>query len=156
MRLFQKPNHAHKHCVASAQKRFERNASASSKPLGAHVREVFDVLLEQHRAFGAYEIADILAKKGTKLRPIQIYRALDRLKELGNVHRIESTNAYIACHRGDECDHPQLLICKSCNQVAEINSEPIESSIDEAASANGFVLEGRQVELFGLCPSCSV
>ena len=156
MKPFQKPNHVHKKCVASAQKRFGRIASASGKPLGVHVSDVFDVLLKQHRAFGAYEIAEFLAEKGKKLRAIQIYRALETLLELGSVHRIESKNAFIACHGNDDCKHPQLLICESCDQVAEINSEPIENSINETASASGFVLKNHQVELFGLCPSCSV
>ena len=156
MHPFQKPNHVHRKCVDSAKKRFERITSASGKPLGVHVYEVFEILLRQHRSFGAYEIAEFLAKEGIKLRAIQIYRALDALIELGNVHRIESKNAYIACHGGDDCEHPQLLICEACDQVAEINSEPIENSILETAKASGFVLQSRQVELLGLCPSCSV
>jgi Fur family zinc uptake transcriptional regulator len=156
MNPFQKPNHVHKNCVTAAQKRFERVAMTSSRPPGVYVGEVFEILLGQHRAFGAYEIAEILAEKGIKLQAIQIYRALDKLIELGNVHRIESRNAYIACHGDEDCKHPQLLICESCNQVAEINSKPITKSIDDTASASGFVLQNRQVELFGLCPSCSV
>lgn len=156
MQPFQKPNHVHRHCIDSARKQFERVTSGSTKPLGVHVREVFDILLSQHRAFGAYEIAKLLEKKGTKLRAIQIYRVLDRLVESGNVHRIESKNAYLACHGGEDCQHPQLLICRSCEEVAEINSEPIENSIVQTAKSSGFVLQNHQVELFGLCPSCSV
>jgi Fur family zinc uptake transcriptional regulator len=156
MTTFPKPNHAHSKCIDAAIENFERVTSSSHKRPGVNVRSVFDVLLGKHRAFSAYEIVEKLGARGKKLRAIQVYRALDVLLELGNIHRIESKNAYIACHNGNECQQPQLLICKSCDRVAEINSVPIEHSINETADASGFVLQGRQVELFGLCPNCDV
>ncbi|MEP1262430.1 MAG: Fur family transcriptional regulator [Rhizobiaceae bacterium] len=155
MSAFPKPDHTHSKCVNAAQRRFEQATLKSDKRTGVHVREIFDVLLEQHRAFSAYEIVEALQARGKKLRAIQVYRALEALLELGNIHRIESRNAYIACHNGSQCRHPQLLICESCDRVAEVNSDPIEHSINETADASGFVLQGRQVELFGLCPSCA-
>ena len=155
MTAFLKPDHTHSKCVNEAQERFEQAASQSDKRPGVYVREVFDVLLGQHRAFSAYEIVKEMQARGKKLRPIQVYRALEALSELGNIHRIESKNAYIACHNGNQCSQPQLLICESCDRVAEINSDPIERLISKTADASGFVLQGRQVELFGLCPSCA-
>ena len=38
-------------------------------------------------------------RKGTRLAPISVYRALDALLEAGVVHRLESKNAYFACSR---------------------------------------------------------
>lgn len=155
MTTFPKPNHAHSKCIDAAIESFERTVSSSHKRVGVNVREVFDVLLDQHQALSAYEIVEKMGTRGYKLRAIQVYRALDVLLELGNIHRIESQNAYIACHNGTECQQPQLLICKSCDRVAEINSDPIKHSINETADASGFVLQDRQVELFGFCPNCA-
>lgn len=155
MVLFPKPNHAHSECVDAAQKRFDEISKTADKRLGVHVRAVFEVLVSKHRAFTAYEIVDVIAERGRKLQATQVYRALDTLLEIGIIHRIESRNAYIACHGGEGCDQPQLMICRSCDRVAEINSNPIEDSIKKTAQSSGFVVQSRQVELLGLCPNCA-
>ena len=152
---FPDASHSHEHCIASARERFEADARSTHKRPGVHVQDVLEVLLSQHRAFGAYEIAAHLAKSGKKLQAVQIYRALDALIEAGSVHRIESRNAFIACHNGEECSSPQFLICESCERVAEIDSKQIEASVADAASTYQFQLHSRQVELSGLCTDCS-
>ena len=44
----------------------------------------------------AYAILFNVQKKGIKA-PLQVYRALDKLVEIGKIHKIESRNAFIAC-----------------------------------------------------------
>ena len=62
-------------------------------------RKVFEEIASTQASVGAYEVLDRLAKKGTRLAPISVYRALDALLEAGVVHRLESKNAYFACGR---------------------------------------------------------
>ena len=62
-------------------------------------RKVFEEIASTQASVGAYEVLDRLAKKGTRLAPISIYRALDALLEAGVVHRLESKNAYFACRQ---------------------------------------------------------
>ena len=62
-------------------------------------RKVFEEIASTQASVGAYEVLDRLAKKGTRLAPISVYRALDALLEAGVVHRLESKNAYFACRR---------------------------------------------------------
>ena len=63
---------------------------------------VLDILESAKEPLKAYAILFDTQKKGIKA-PLQVYRALDKLIEIGKVHKIESKNSYIACkHKG--CD----------------------------------------------------
>ena len=64
----------------------------------------------------AYAILFDIQKKGIK-SPLQVYRALDKLIEIGRVHKIESKNSYIACNNTD-CSSKtstSYLIYELCN-----------------------------------------
>ncbi|MDM7256178.1 MAG: transcriptional repressor, partial [Paracoccus sp. (in: a-proteobacteria)] len=60
-------------------------------------RRVLEILLENHKAMGAYEILDRLAAEGFGKQPPVAYRALDFLVEHGLVHRVQRLNAFAAC-----------------------------------------------------------
>ena len=60
-------------------------------------------------------------KKGIKA-PQQIYRALDKLIEIGKIHKIESRNAFVAC-KNINCELSKATafsICENFEQVEEI------------------------------------
>ena len=85
-------------------------------------RKVFEEIASTQASVGAYEVLDRLAKKGTRLAPISVYRALDALLEAGVVHRLESKNAYFACRRMDKPRTgrpPIFLSCEKCGTVQE-------------------------------------
>lgn len=152
---FPQKNHRHGHCATSAQQRLESRAAAAGKRLNDNHRCVLSVLLNDHRAVGVYDIAAVSAEHGKALQPVQIYRALDTLMELGVAHRVESANAYLACHADGPCTAPQIMICTACRRVAEMENDDVHAALNEATSQNGFVLQEQHVELLGLCPDCS-
>ena len=55
---------------------------------------VLDLLYKSNEPLKAYTILDQTKKEGMKA-PTQVYRALDRLIEIGKVHKIKSKNSYI-------------------------------------------------------------
>lgn len=117
-------------------------------------RRTLEILLEEHRALGAYAILEKLNNDGFGSQPPVAYRALDFLVLNGLAHKIERLNAFIACsHPG--CDHtPEFMICRMCETVAESTSSPNKGRLDEAALATGFRIERTLVEAEGVCPSC--
>ncbi len=123
-------------------------------------RRVFEILLEAHRAFGAYDILEVLVQDGHAAQPPTVYRALDFLLKAGLIHRIERLNAYAACALLDEHGHgahdhvPAFLICRHCRSVAEAEGDLTISGLAEAAAATGFLVERQVVEAEGLCPAC--
>ena len=71
----------------------------------------------------AYSILYNVQKRGIKA-PLQVYRALDKLIEIGKIHKIESKNAFIACNNS-ECEISKATafsICNNCEHVKEIEN----------------------------------
>lgn len=153
--LFPTTGHQHKACIESAKTRAFKLAEDAGKKFGANQVRVLEALLQNHRAASAYEIVERMAENGKRLQPVQVYRALDTLMELGLVHRVQSINAYVACTTEDECHNPQLLFCSSCKRVAELANDAISALISKTAKQSQFKLDYGLVELVGLCPECS-
>ncbi|MDC3123083.1 transcriptional repressor, partial [Alphaproteobacteria bacterium] len=65
--------------------------SKKSQSLTKNQKIVLNLLQNSGEALKAYSILDSLKKEGLK-SPLQIYRALDKLVELGKIHKIESRN----------------------------------------------------------------
>lgn len=121
-------------------------------------RKVFEEIALTTASVGAYEVLDRLAKKGTRLAPISVYRALDALLEAGVIHRLESKNAYFACRRlhvPRTGRRPMFLSCEHCGTVIEADGEDIFRSIDAAANGQTFEPRVRFVEVSGTCSECA-
>jgi Fur family transcriptional regulator, zinc uptake regulator len=121
-------------------------------------RKVFEEIASTTASVGAYEVLDRLAKKGTRLAPISVYRALDALLEAGVVHRLESKNAYFACsrlHLPRMGRRPMFLSCETCGTVTETDGEDIFKSIDAASRNAKFEPRVKFVEVSGTCQDCT-
>ncbi len=145
--------HDHASCVGGGLQAAEAGCAAQGLRLTKGRRRVLEILLQEHRAMGAYDILGLLADDGFGAQPPVVYRALDFLVEHGFAHKIQKLNAYVACsHPGD--DHaPVFLICRECNTVAE-TSASLRTPLEHAAEALDFRIETTVVEAEGLCPSC--
>jgi len=117
-------------------------------------RRALEILLENHRAMGAYDVLERLAQDGFGDQPPVAYRALDFLVESGFAHKIRRLNAYAACMH-PETDHaPVFMICRSCDAVAEAVAQDVRAAVQQVAMVAGFVVERVNVEVMGLCPRC--
>tara|TARA_R110000772_G_scaffold11354_7_gene35656 strand:+ start:7683 stop:8150 length:468 start_codon:yes stop_codon:yes gene_type:complete len=120
-----------------------------------HLREtVYALLLDKKGAVGAYDLLDTLKETETNAKPATVYRTLDFLLEFGLIHRLESTNAFVACHHFG-CSHPvQFLICDNCGLVKEIQSEGLQDTLVKQAESHGFQVSKQTIEAHGLCATC--
>lgn len=148
--------HDHAHCSADALSRAEALVAEKGLRLTPVRRRVLEILLEEHRALGAYDVLTRLAAEGLGNQPPVAYRALDFLEEQGFAHRIRRLNAFTACMHPGEAHQPAFLICRGCNVVAEAPAAPVMAALQQAAGQSGFVIERSTIEALGLCPSCQV
>lgn len=118
-------------------------------------RRVLEILLENHRAMGAYEILDRLAAEGFGKQPPVAYRALDFLVEHGLAHRVQRLNAFAACLHPGQPHSPAFLICRACNKVAEAPAAALRGALEAEAASLGFTVERATIEALGLCPACA-
>jgi Fur family transcriptional regulator, zinc uptake regulator len=146
--------HDHAHCTQDVMARAEAMVGAAKLRLTPVRRRVLEILLEAHRALGAYDVLDRLAAEGYGNQPPVAYRALEFLVEQGLAHRIRRVNAFIACMHPGELHAPAFLICRDCDAVAEAPAQEVRLALDRAAAGLGFAVERATIEAVGLCPAC--
>jgi Fur family zinc uptake transcriptional regulator len=144
----------HDSCIAGALAEAERHCAAAGLRLTTARRRVLEILLEEHRAMGAYEVLERMQKEGLGAQPPAAYRALDFLVSNGFAHRIEGLNAFVACAHPGERHVPAFLHCRGCGAVAEARAENCGGLLAQAAEQTGFGIEATVVEARGLCPTC--
>jgi Fur family zinc uptake transcriptional regulator len=117
---------------------------------------VLSVLNKADMPLSAYSILDGLREFGFKA-PLQVYRALDRLIELGKVHRIESMNAFIACEHSlcKVSDMTAFTICDKCEKVSEVKDKELSDYMHLRAEKFGLQAPKTNIEFHGLCSHCS-
>ncbi|KMO33399.1 molybdate ABC transporter substrate-binding protein, partial [Methylobacterium tarhaniae] len=95
--------------------RAERLAQDLGLQFTALRRRTLEVVAEEGRPLGAYDIAERLSAPGKRVAAVSVYRALDFLTEHGLVHRIASRNAFVPCEHGHGAGESAVfLICRSC------------------------------------------
>ena len=146
--------HNHKACVASALTIAKVRCETEKLKLTPVRLRVLEILLEEHRALGAYDILAKLDADGMGSQPPIVYRALDFLVSNGLVHKIQKLNAFIACCESDKDHSPAFMICRCCEIVLEQN-DLTNNGLTAAAQRAGFTIESATIEVEGVCPSCT-
>ena len=116
---------------------------------------VFDLINKSTEPMKAYSILHNVQKKGIKA-PLQVYRALDKLVEIGKIHKIESKNAFVAC-RSSDCEISKATafsICESCEMVDEISDVKLSKYLSNFNHKRGMKFKRFNLEFFGLCKKC--
>ena len=147
--------HDHAGCITSALAAAEAHCASGGLRFTPVRRQALEILLQEHRAIGAYEMLDKLRAAGFGSQPPVAYRALEFLVANGFAHKIERLNAFIACAHPGAVHSPAFMICRMCQSVAEAQSAPSRSALGDAARAAGFQIERTMVEAEGICPSCA-
>ncbi|SHH46189.1 transcriptional repressor [Cognatishimia maritima] len=146
-------NHDHGSCIDTTLAAVQTHCAEHGLQFTPVRRRVLEILLQEHRAMGAYDILPILGEEGLGKQPPVVYRALEFLTTNGFVHKIERLNAYVACmHPGTE-HAPAFMICRECSRVVETESRP-GVGLNAAAHDLGFAIEATVIEAEGLCPNC--
>ena len=116
--------------------------------------EVLEVLRQHGGPLSAYQLLDMLRAHHPKIAPPTVYRALATLIERGQIHRLESLNAYMAC-QCDGHDHGAVLsICDDCGAVGESIAPKIVADLSTLIGATGFAAARHVIEIHGRCADC--
>lgn len=147
--------HDHSHCIKDAVKAADQMCADRGLHLTPVRKRALEILLEEHRALGAYDVLKRLSAEGFGTQPPVAYRALDFLTKHGLAHKIERLNAFIACAHPGERHTPAFLICTACHAVAEAETDPSHSLIGQIAATTGFKIDRAVLEAEGTCPNCA-
>jgi Fur family zinc uptake transcriptional regulator len=113
-------------------------------------RRVVRHLKGRTKPLSAYDI-----KNALQIRyPPTVYRALDKLLQLGLVHRIESANAFVACVKSEHSHSPGFIVCAECGATQEFAVEALLPILQSEAAERHFSMEKTTIELVGRCSNC--
>ena len=116
---------------------------------------IFNLIDKSSEPLKAYTILSNVQKKGIKA-PLQVYRALDKLVEIGKIHKIESKNSFIAC-QNSSCQVSKAIafsICESCEKVTEISNSNLSKYLSNFKDKAGMKYKKYNLEFFCLCKKC--
>ena len=117
---------------------------------------VLSVLEKSSIPLSAYTILERLGEHGLRAPP-QVYRALDKLLDLGLAHKLASMNSFLACQH-TQCGSHQVTsfaICDGCEQVSEIINTEFERQLNSLAKDVGLQPTRSTIEIHGLCDQCA-
>ena len=123
--------------------------------LSTNQQIIFNLIHKSPEPLKAYTILFNVQKKGIKAPP-QVYRALDKLVEMGKIHKIESKNAFVAC-RSSDCEISKATafsICESCEMVDEISDTKLSRYLSGFNHKKGMKFKRFNLEFFGICKKC--
>lgn len=113
-------------------------------------------LLDDLESFlSAQEIHALLRERDAKVGLTTVYRNLQAMAERGEldvVRRGDGETIYRKCGTGAHHHH---LVCRRCGFSVEIENDDVERWTQRAARRHGFSQITHDLEIFGLCESCS-
>ena len=127
------------------------------RSLSKNQQIILDLIDKSSEPLKAYTILFNVQKKGIKAPP-QVYRALDKLVEIGKIHKIESRNAFVAC-KNSNCEISKATafsICESCEEVDEVSDIKLSKFLSKFNDKKGMTFKRFNLEFFGLCKRCKI
>ena len=132
------------------------NKMQKENNLSKNQQIIFNLIHKSPEPLKAYTILFNVQKKGIKAPP-QVYRVLDKLVEMGKIHKIESKNAFVAC-RNSDCEISKATafsICERCEVVDEISDIKLSKYLSNFNHKKGMKFKRFNLEFFGLCKKCA-
>ena len=133
-----------------------KNKNVQKQDLSKNQQIIFDLIKKSNEPLKAYSILSNVQKKGIKA-PLQVYRALDKLVQIGKIHKIESKNAFMACQnsRCQVAKATAFSICENCEKVSEIKNSKLFEYLKDFNDKSGMKYKKYNLEFFGVCNECT-
>ncbi|HOV95843.1 MAG TPA: transcriptional repressor [Thermomonas sp.] len=150
--------HHHVHDAQGFVVAVERACSERGLRLTAIRARVLGLIAAAGQPIKAYDLLDKVrdGEGAGAAAPPTVYRALDFLLANGFIHKLESINAFVACHHPNAAQHSvPFLICNRCHAATELEDAGIVATLDAAARALGFAPQAQTLEVHGLCARCA-
>ena len=126
---------------------------AQAQILSKNQQTIFQIIEKAKGPLKAYSILYDVQKKGIKA-PLQVYRALDKLVELGKIHKIESQNSFIVCNNSNCARNTAFTICNRCGDVKEVKNNKLFEDVNALAKKNRLNVTRYNLEFYVTCSSC--
>lgn len=116
---------------------------------------ILDLLQEAESFLSAQQMHDALRAKGMKVGLTTVYRNLQLMTELEEVDHVRREDGESMYRRCDSGEHHHHLVCRACGYTVELANDQLETWAKALARKHRFSQVTHDLELFGLCSSCS-
>lgn len=111
----------------------------------------------QETPLSAIQLAELLRQSGSAVGLATVYRQLEKLEQLGQVHKVNTAEGALYQY----CDHPEhgrncfLLRCRSCGRILHIDCSHLKPLYEHLEQQHHFVIDPRATVFTGLCDVCA-
>ena len=116
---------------------------------------ILELLQEADSFLSAQQMHDALRAKGMKVGLTTVYRNLQLMTELDEVDVVRREDGESMFRRCEGDEHHHHLVCRSCGFTVELANDQLEAWATTLARKHRFSQVTHDLELFGLCRSCS-
>jgi Fur family ferric uptake transcriptional regulator len=116
---------------------------------------ILQLLQEAESFLSAQELYDALRAKGLKVGLTTVYRNLQMLADTGEVDVVRREDGESMFRRCEAGEHHHHLVCRSCGYTVELANDELETWATSLAKKHRFSEVTHDLELFGLCRTCS-
>lgn len=115
---------------------------------------VAKILAEAHHPMSLAECCAAIIAGGFSINRSSIYRELTRLQKEGLVDAQVSKGVtrFESVQKGEHHHH---AVCESCDNIVELDAEPMMKYIEELLLKKGFQTKKHVLEFIGTCPRCT-
>ncbi|MDQ3659562.1 MAG: transcriptional repressor [Actinomycetota bacterium] len=103
----------------------------------------------------AQEIHARLRESGAAVGLTTVYRNLQTMAERGEVDVVRRGDGEALFRKCETREHHHHIICRSCGFSVEIENDDVERWALRAARRHGYTEVTHDLELFGVCETCS-
>jgi len=103
----------------------------------------------------AYEILNRV-QKFKFIQPMTIYRALNKLKSEGKIHKSNKNKTFYLCNDQDHDEHNAVLaVCDNCGVAEELKTASFLKVIKPLKTKNKFNFKRFNLEITTNCKECN-
>ena len=117
------------------------------------LRAIVEIMARSSRALSPADVYDLGRKEYKGLGLVTVYRALEKLEELGLVQRVHQPGGchmYLRATQG----HEHLLLCTSCGRAEYFSGDDLAPLMKSIARRSRFRIQEHWLQLYGLCEEC--
>jgi Fur family ferric uptake transcriptional regulator len=115
-------------------------------------KAVFDLLMNQ----GPQSMQVLAQRAKGRVDRATVYRTIDLFERLGIALRLNIGWKYKIELSDVFTGHHHHMYCTNCGRTYDLPENPmLETMIDTVAAKSGFSPRGHQLEVYGLCQTCS-
>lgn len=129
--------------------------SATSAPRSTRQRRAVAQAIDGLDRFSSTQsVHERMKAQGESVGLATVYRNLQVMADAGEVDFIRNQHGemlYRQCGRV----HHHHLVCRRCGRAEELAGDAVEQWVTQSAADHGYTQVSHEVEIFGLCQSCS-